>query len=139
MEICFLLFQIRLNAIARVYSLNLQVIWTQLFSILGPTPAQLPRLWPLPQQYSFGTQIVLLSTPFTFSTNINSRILNASIDHYQNIIFAQDYNQALPGMIKELSITVQTTDESLQFGVDESYSLSIDNLGAFLSSTTIYG
>eukprot|EP01084_Bolivina_argentea_P080182 145275_1 len=108
------------------------------------------NLWPLPQQYSNGSDTVTIcSSNFSYKSNIQSSILNNAI-----LQFSQ-YLSTAPTILKTKTITniiatneahicsgiinIYSTDESLSLNTNESYSLLIEKSFINISAQTIYG
>ena len=101
-----------------------------------------PLIWPLPSQFTVSpTKDLSLSNSFNITTNSNSQILQRSIERYLNeIIFTHiPDQQPTNSLVTSLAMTVKSTDESLQLGIDESYQLNIKEGDSLLSANTIYG
>ncbi|KAK5584790.1 hypothetical protein RB653_006407 [Dictyostelium firmibasis] len=96
---------------------------------------------PYPQEVTMiSCNIPVLPGSITIKSNIESVILSISISRYQNLFFPFTKNIVGDDSNKiELSISIASDDETLQLGVDESYSLLIDQGTYQLKSNTIYG
>jgi hexosaminidase len=134
-----------------------------------PAPKPTDVLFPLPSQSSFGSDTLSLSSSsFTItSVGAKSAILDRAIARYHNIIFyatqqqqqqqhhqqqttistkkrivkhkaSPSHNVALAALAG-LDVTLASGDETLQYGVDESYKLAVSAPRAQLTSNTVYG
>jgi hexosaminidase len=101
-------------------------------------------IWPLPQQYSIGTNVRDLSYPFSMTASPDFNDIDYAIERYNDLLFyrrpsAPTGANALAG----LTINVAQVYVALQNGVDESYTLLIsDNPSdgyATLNANTFYG
>jgi len=108
---------------------------------------QAPGLWPLPQQYTFGDQILSL-TPSNFqfvTTGFSNEVLERAFARYFQIIFAfgRNSNEDLKEkkvLVTRLEVKIRQSDVALKLGMDESYALSVDANGlSLLTAETIWG
>ena len=117
-----------------------------------PPPPPGPNLWPIPANYTNGTTHTFLGPNFAFkcasADACGSRsVLKAAFARYTGLIFAQKDSSAtaatgLPALLSGLSVAVDRADDSaktLQFGMDESYTLTIPTNGdATLHAPTVW-
>ncbi|KAK2637538.1 hypothetical protein Ddye_032330 [Dipteronia dyeriana] len=122
----------------------------------------LTYLWPLPAQFTSGNDTLSVDPDLSLSVSGNggrSRIVKEAFYRYKAIIFKQSSSRAASVYIKnvfrgmrsgdditKLSIIVNSDNEELQLGVDESYSLFVaKNSGhsiigeATIEANTVYG
>ncbi|KAK4834906.1 hypothetical protein QYF36_002336 [Acer negundo] len=122
----------------------------------------LTYIWPLPSQFTSGNDILSVDPDLSLSLSGNggrSRIVKEAFDRYKAIIFKQSSSRAAYVYIKnvfrglrsgyditKLSVIVNSDNEELQLGVDESYSLFVaKNNGqsiigeATIEANTVYG
>lgn len=115
------------------------IILLQVSSIVSLTT------WPLPSSISQGTgRISIDPDTFQITTSSSSKILQLGIDRYltKGLIFPfSDTVTPTQTTLLSLSVTVNSDNESLQLGVDESYSLTINSgsTTATLQANTVYG
>ncbi|XP_027111090.1 beta-hexosaminidase 1 [Coffea arabica] len=92
----------------------------------------LTLLWPLPAQYTFGNQTLTVDPNLSLVLSGNggaSGIVKEAVQRYKDLIFK--HSSKVPSTsgvvydIQKLSIIVQSDNEELQLGVDESYSLLV--------------
>ncbi|KAN0042539.1 hypothetical protein ACTFIV_005107 [Dictyostelium citrinum] len=107
--------------------------------VIGQQPL---NVVPYPQQVSIGTCIIPL-TPgsIVIESNIESSTFSVSMDRYTNLFFPFS-NETEPTSSSEsflLQVTIYSDDETLQLGIDESYSLNIEQGSYQLKATNIYG
>eukprot|EP01121_Diplochlamys_sp_Union-15-3_P000035 TRINITY_DN1002_c0_g2_i1.p1 TRINITY_DN1002_c0_g2~~TRINITY_DN1002_c0_g2_i1.p1 ORF type:complete len:536 (+),score=61.69 TRINITY_DN1002_c0_g2_i1:45-1652(+) len=110
------------------------------------TVAQI-NIWPLPQSYTTGTNVLSVSTQLNFQvTGISSALLTEGISRYTTIIFggctssSQTLSKYAPEDVQTININVKTNDQNLRLGIDESYYLQIPLSGpALLVATTVFG
>lgn len=111
-------------------------------SIVGSVAAAGSPLWPEPVSSSLGESVLTLSSDFTFKLGGgSSSFLDQAIERYVDLIAVSGSSD---GTLSSCTLSVEDLhdDESatLQTGVDESYSLSIDIAGACdISSKTVWG
>jgi len=105
-------------------------------------------VWPLPQDMSWGTTAVTLTSGFSFSANSQDAILTAAFERYQAIIFGNGsrvFVGAGAGSLTSLVVTFQSssTQVPLQLGVNESFVLQVPSPAnanyASLIAPTVWG
>eukprot|EP01084_Bolivina_argentea_P232455 391787_1 len=100
-----------------------------------------PFIWPLPSSYVVSdTPSISLSNNFTISTNSSSKLILNAIERYKSIIFPHRVeNKAnTSDIVFNLNILiVDDNDTSLNYGVDESYSLIFPGVGILCN--TVWG
>lgn len=114
-------------------------------SLLGSAAAS--PLWPQPYSAQLGESSLTLASDFTFKQSgaEGSAFLTQAIDRYVNLIAGSSNKaDASESALSACSVTVAELHDdepsTLQAGVDESYSLSIDAGGACaISSQTVWG
>lgn len=115
-------------------------------SLLGSAAAATP-LWPQPVSSQLGELSLTLASDFTFKlTNAeDSPFIDQAISRYVGLIGGSQSEKTLrETTLSACSITVEELNENepetLQPGVDESYSLNIDAAGGCdISSKTVWG
>eukprot|EP01119_Soliformovum_irregulare_P025257 TRINITY_DN930_c0_g1_i1.p1 TRINITY_DN930_c0_g1~~TRINITY_DN930_c0_g1_i1.p1 ORF type:complete len:590 (-),score=153.11 TRINITY_DN930_c0_g1_i1:24-1793(-) len=116
------------------------LVASQLVSIwakeTGPAPAPLPMIWPEPQMAQHGSSSVRVSSSLDCMITIDSPILKGACSRYRDLIFTQEDAK---GDIVKLLIKVSNASDRLDIDTDESYSLTISENSAEISSKTIYG
>ncbi|KAK3232260.1 hypothetical protein Dsin_004141 [Dipteronia sinensis] len=140
----------------------LALFFTLALSFSVDLDQSLTYLWPLPAQFTSGNDTLSVDPDLSLSVSGNggrSRIVKEAFDRYKAIIFKQSSSRAASVYIKnvfrgmrsgyditKLSITVNSDNEELQLGVDESYSLFVaKNNGqsiigeATIEANTVYG
>eukprot|EP01113_Clastostelium_recurvatum_P008681 TRINITY_DN1411_c0_g1_i4.p1 TRINITY_DN1411_c0_g1~~TRINITY_DN1411_c0_g1_i4.p1 ORF type:complete len:530 (-),score=92.46 TRINITY_DN1411_c0_g1_i4:96-1685(-) len=104
-------------------------------------------LWPEPQNVNVGLTTVSIS-PKTFQVTpypSASSVLNQAIAQYVNHLMFLFQEQTFPApsapAITSLAMNIKNTDDTnLQFGVDESYSITVPSGGqATLTANTVWG
>ena len=100
-----------------------------------------PYVWPLPYQYTISdTPNVAIAADFAITTTSSSTILKNGIQRYMDIIFmSQPMTTAPSNAIKSVVVTTKSDDETLQYGVDESYTLELGGTSNVINSNTVYG
>ena len=104
-------------------------------------------LWPEPAKFSLGSTTVSLAADFSFSQNGSqqSMFLDQAINRYNGLISASDGTADFgDNVISSCLLTVSelhsNEPETLQTGVDESYSMTVDSSGACsIESQTVWG
>eukprot|EP00249_Psilotum_nudum_P034528 c53683_g1_i1 orf=62-1657(-) len=123
------------------------------FSIqcLAVLPTDTILLWPMPASVSSGSTTFSLSTNFRFSTTASghsSATLSEAFDRYSEIIFSPYRSHNGSSWIAEqtlqsLVVHVESSNERLQYGADESYILQIPHPdiphSAYVEAKTVYG
>ena len=115
--------------------------------LVGITAGDDPYIWPLPAQFTISPTLDLdLAQNFTFvlaGSGANSEILSDAIDRYNYITFPHTAEANIATGISKLVINVASSDEDLQYGVDESYTLTVPNVtgstSGLLTANTIFG
>ncbi|EGG25383.1 beta-N-acetylhexosaminidase [Cavenderia fasciculata] len=120
------------------------------------------RIVPLPMNVTNGTDVYFLHDTFTFETTSSSKILKSAIQRYHSLIFTQQTSNGIdssfdplndkiagfnltdntninPNFINKLVINIISKDETLQLGMDESYSLLLETKGFELNAKTVFG
>ncbi|KJE93970.1 beta-hexosaminidase subunit beta [Capsaspora owczarzaki ATCC 30864] len=103
-----------------------------------------PYIVPLPRRWQYGNSTVYIdSQSFAFTTKTQSFILGEGFNRYRSIIFqhAEARGKTWAPLITGLDVTVESNDDTLQYGIDESYELIIPAQGgpAILRSRNVYG
>eukprot|EP01087_Luapelamoeba_hula_P009181 TRINITY_DN2359_c0_g1_i1.p1 TRINITY_DN2359_c0_g1~~TRINITY_DN2359_c0_g1_i1.p1 ORF type:complete len:529 (-),score=69.71 TRINITY_DN2359_c0_g1_i1:52-1638(-) len=99
-------------------------------------------IWPLPVRSQFGTTNLAINTAtFKVSSLSRSAILQNAIGRYNDgIFFPFKATGAQKAQIAGALVTVKSDNEDLHLKVDESYNISVSNIGAALiTANTIYG
>ncbi|XP_021739613.1 beta-hexosaminidase 1-like [Chenopodium quinoa] len=123
-------------------------------SSLSDDDDSLTYIWPLPANSTSGADTLTVDPDLSISNSGNSPIISAAFLRYKCIIFSHA-TTVPPGFrslrtpvfdISVVQIVVRSSDEELQFGVDESYVLRIsgrDNHSivgfAAIEANTVYG
>ncbi|XP_078177842.1 beta-hexosaminidase 1 [Carex rostrata] len=108
-------------------------------------------LWPLPKHFTHGEQTLSVSPDLTLNLQgvaHNSSIVQEAFERYRDLIFkswahagsTSDYD------VSTLNVLVSSDNETLQLGVDESYTLYLGRKqsgsivdGATIEANTVYG
>lgn len=108
-----------------------------------------PMIWPLPQKVENGAQTLDVDPSLVFvSTGHRSPILLKAYSRYLGLIFSpkQHYSvqsgdcEAAVASVSQVTVKVTSSDETLHYGTDESYSMTITSTGnASITATTVYG
>lgn len=115
--------------------------------------ASLTYLWPLPSEFTSGDDTLSVDPRISLSlAGRDSAIVRAAFDRYKGIIFRHaDAASSFRGRktlydVRSLRIVVESDNEDLQLGVDESYELFVaKNDGhsivgeAMIGANTVYG
>eukprot|EP00884_Botryococcus_braunii_P008075 jgi/Botrbrau1/17269/Bobra.0015s0027.1 len=110
-------------------------------------------LWPHPRNRTDDGRTLYLNThKFHFKAiGFKSDILHRAFERYGDLIFktpgyrtrdsAKQYRRAtsLKGAIKQLRVLVDSPDQSLNLGMDETYTLHVDAPKSVLQAATIFG
>eukprot|EP00026_Physarum_polycephalum_P004805 Phypoly_transcript_04829.p1 GENE.Phypoly_transcript_04829~~Phypoly_transcript_04829.p1 ORF type:complete len:561 (+),score=61.11 Phypoly_transcript_04829:52-1734(+) len=127
-----------------------------------PPPSYSDVLFPLPSSFSNGKDTYSVSSSqFSFSTASKSQLLSWAFDRYKSLIFGKSIavaphfasNPDFSGEVhphfkfqtsnvevfESLVIHVLSSDETLQYGVDESYTLNVTAPHGLLQAKTVYG
>ncbi|KAG1371649.1 Beta-hexosaminidase 1 [Cocos nucifera] len=110
-------------------------------------------LWPLPKEFSYGDRTVTIDPDLALrleGPGGNSTVLKEAFERYKDLIFktwarsVRRWSQAYD--VSELTVFVSSDNETLQLGVDESYTLYVGGEGrlsilggASIEANTIYG
>ncbi|EFA84209.1 beta-N-acetylhexosaminidase [Heterostelium album PN500] len=98
------------------------------------------NVYPMPQSVKSGSDILYLSNSFKFSTDSNSTILLDAISRYTQFIFDEKSTNVLNGpIINSIQINVDSNDETLVMGTDESYQLDVEQSGIVIHAPTVFG
>uniref|UniRef100_A0A1D1YL31 beta-N-acetylhexosaminidase n=1 Tax=Anthurium amnicola TaxID=1678845 RepID=A0A1D1YL31_9ARAE len=108
----------------------------------------LTYLWPLPKQFRHGNGTLSVDPNIFQGDGGNSSILGEALERYRGIIFG--HSVSLSGRssfdLSKLTVVVASDDETLQLGVDESYTLLVAQgddqsivAEATIEANTIYG
>ena len=105
---------------------------------------QNPYIWPLPKSITISPTLNIdLASQFQITTKSTSQILQKGINRYLYITFPHlpENESKASTLLSSLVVTTNSDDETLQYGIDESYSIKIDSNSntALLNSNTIYG
>lgn len=101
-------------------------------------------LWPKPSAEKYGTATYLIGSDFSFRSSSNSAILSAAFRRYHDLIFnftRGNKHASVPSdavAVGYLQVNLQTGDERLQFGVDESYSLGEQPFVVFVDRPAVF-
>ena len=91
-----------------------------------------PYVWPLPKEYTISPSLDLkISSDFAFvvaGDSANSEILTGAVDRYTYITFPHRAGKNESSGITTLTIDVSSNSEALQYGTDESYTLTVPNI-----------
>ena len=101
-----------------------------------------PLIWPLPSSHDVSNRLsVSLSNSFTISTASSNTIIQNAIQRYKQLIFQHRAEMQPPSndsTIENITINIKDdTDNDLNFGIDESYSLIFPGDG--ISCNKIWG
>eukprot|EP00026_Physarum_polycephalum_P006240 Phypoly_transcript_06282.p1 GENE.Phypoly_transcript_06282~~Phypoly_transcript_06282.p1 ORF type:complete len:551 (+),score=47.63 Phypoly_transcript_06282:60-1655(+) len=100
-------------------------------------------IWPHPQEMIRGNQSTLTLSPstFRFTTSSQSQLLKSAIARYQSIFFPFKTTKSAPNVtvVTSVSIIVESTNEELQLGVNENYTLVVTTEGAIIQAGTVFG
>jgi hexosaminidase len=101
-------------------------------------------LWPLPQSISQTTNLIpITSTTFKFQSSGQSNgILTRAFTRYMPLFFPVPKFEAYrPDALTVLNVNVAQASESdqIQYGADESYTISVSQSGASLQANTVFG
>ncbi|KAK6915796.1 Beta-hexosaminidase, eukaryotic type, N-terminal [Dillenia turbinata] len=112
------------------------------------------NIWPMPKSVTSGKQTLLLSNDFVLNTQgskypDSSGILKDGFSRFLQVLRAShvadsnsSYSSAHFPVCKGLHVVILSPNDKLQYGVDESYKLSVTALGAvyaYLEANTVYG
>ncbi|KAG6494167.1 hypothetical protein ZIOFF_049186 [Zingiber officinale] len=110
-------------------------------------------LWPLPKQFSHGDGILYVDPDLSLDLQVPGdylEIVTDAFERYKDLIFTHWERSARRSSaeydVAKMTVIVSSTNDTLQFGVDESYMLYVgrgDELsvvkGATIEANTIYG
>ncbi|KAI3976181.1 hypothetical protein MKX01_022103 [Papaver californicum] len=109
------------------------------------------NIWPMPKSVKYGGATLHLSEDFgleTSGTNFTDHlgILKDGFSRLRDLVevaHAVDASKNNAGLLKGLHVVISSPDDTLQYGIDESYSLYIpsngDSVYAHLQAQTVYG
>ncbi|CAL9754288.1 unnamed protein product [Musa acuminata subsp. burmannicoides] len=114
---------------------------------------QLVYLWPLPKLFRHGYRTLSVDPDLALDLQIpggESLALSKAFERYRDLIFTQWERSAQRSYmdydVNKLTVLVASDDDTLQFGVDESYTLSVGGgesfsvvNGAAIEANTVYG
>ncbi|GAM21554.1 hypothetical protein SAMD00019534_047290 [Acytostelium subglobosum LB1] len=110
---------------------------------LAQGPGSGPFVLPQPVSLTWGSQVVPISDASTFiiQSNVNSVTLNVATKRYSTLFFPFGNGTSTSGApTQSLSIQVQSSNEDLALGVDESYKIAVDSASSLtITANTIYG
>ncbi|XP_075670781.1 beta-hexosaminidase 1 [Castanea sativa] len=141
-----------------ILSLSLCVSQTLALNSVPEPDASLTYLWPLPSEFTSGNRTLSVDPDLSLAVagiGGNSAIVRAAFDRYRAIIFKHTSGISIFSRftgrssvydISKLKIIVNSDNEELQLGVDESYTLFVSkNDGksitgeATIEANTVYG
>ncbi|KAM4094094.1 hypothetical protein ACJW30_06G170100 [Castanea mollissima] len=141
-----------------ILSLSLCVSQTLALNSVPEPDASLTYLWPLPSEFTSGNRTLSIDPDLSLAVagiGGNSAIVRAAFDRYRAIIFKHTSGISIFSRftgrssvydISKLKIIVNSDNEELQLGVDESYTLFVSkNDGksitgeAAIEANTVYG
>eukprot|EP00762_Andalucia_godoyi_P001737 ANDGO_07044.mRNA.1 hypothetical protein len=98
-------------------------------------------VWPQPQSMRPGSSSVTVDpSQFSFSTTSKSQILQKAFARYATLFFPAKTARSPQGSLVSVAVQVDSDDENLQFGVDESYSISVStDPKASISAKSVFG
>ncbi|KAF9593452.1 hypothetical protein IFM89_023259 [Coptis chinensis] len=111
-------------------------------------------LWPLPNEFTYGNSTVSIDPNLKLAVSGiggNSVIVKEGFERYKSIIFKhrsklRRSSKDVVYDVSELKIIVNSDNETLNYGVDESYSLFVDKKDGFsivgeasIEANTVYG
>eukprot|EP01104_Vermistella_antarctica_P009494 TRINITY_DN2444_c0_g1_i3.p1 TRINITY_DN2444_c0_g1~~TRINITY_DN2444_c0_g1_i3.p1 ORF type:complete len:421 (+),score=77.81 TRINITY_DN2444_c0_g1_i3:70-1332(+) len=116
------------------------VIVVLTFLTLSEDLAQTQSIWPQPLHFTTGnTDVAIDPSSFQTATTSTSTLLLNSIQYYQQqIIFPFGSASSDPALFS-LNVSVTSDSEDLQYGIDESYTLSVTTSSAEITAATIFG
>ncbi|KAK4356231.1 hypothetical protein RND71_025202 [Anisodus tanguticus] len=112
------------------------------------------KIWPMPLSVSYGHRILQLSNEFVLKTESSkypdaSGILKEGFSRLLDVIkvaHVVDANASYVGpspVLKGIQVVILSPSDELQYGIDESYNLTIPDKGnpayAYLTAKTVYG
>lgn len=115
-----------------------------LLAAFAPPPEKQPAppLWPLPAKFSSGADTVhLVPSAAFFTLDGASPLLTAAFGRYAALTFPHTTTATAPaGAIHALAFAVDDLNEDVpQFGMDETYTLSVSRAGATVAAKTVWG
>ncbi|KAJ1814353.1 Glucosamine-6-phosphate isomerase (Glucosamine-6-phosphate deaminase) (GNPDA) (GlcN6P deaminase) [Coemansia sp. RSA 2599] len=118
-------------------------------SLIGLVPLVLGSVWPIPAVFQTGNSTTSAPSPQINPGYTTSAILTGAVARYSGIISTEsftgpsDYKTTIPstqGTLSGLSVSVESSDETLALETDESYVLDVPQTGqAKLRAKTVYG
>ncbi|KAL0235879.1 hypothetical protein GEMRC1_002461 [Eukaryota sp. GEM-RC1] len=101
------------------------------------------RLWPSPQEVTFGDYTVRLDSNFQFDSSSYNDILAGALERYHNFIkfYSVDTVDDKAPMATVSTVHVKPGDLNapLEYGMDESYTIKVYTSSVFITSNTIWG
>jgi hexosaminidase len=92
---------------------------------------------PLPKHLNYGGGEAMIGSNAVFSSNSHSQLLQAAISRLHDQIFI--FNAPPSANQYQLDVSVKSDDENLQFGVDESYDMKVQDNRASITANTVWG
>lgn len=114
-----------------------------IFALVSTVKSEL-SLWPYPSEITTDYTCVKIDSGFSFISNIKSTILDEAMYRYKKISML-DYRIIQPcqsfscSVLSKINIVVESSDETLNNQTNETYSISITNTRASITSLNIYG
>eukprot|EP00026_Physarum_polycephalum_P003959 Phypoly_transcript_03976.p1 GENE.Phypoly_transcript_03976~~Phypoly_transcript_03976.p1 ORF type:complete len:729 (+),score=85.94 Phypoly_transcript_03976:93-2279(+) len=99
-------------------------------------------IWPQPQQIKVGDkQLTLIPSAFKFTTASQSQLLKKAIDRYRLLCFPFNTSQYAPNApkVESVNIVVDSANETLQLGFNETYTLNVTESGAVITAGSVFG
>ncbi|XP_058183164.1 beta-hexosaminidase 3-like isoform X2 [Rhododendron vialii] len=112
------------------------------------------NIWPMPHSVSYGHQVLYMSKDFELRTE-GSKYPDASgilKDGFSRLLYVIRASHVVDGNVSDsqqslvlqgINVLISSADDELQYGIDESYKLSITSSGdpvyAHLEAQTVYG
>ncbi|XP_057522383.1 beta-hexosaminidase 1 [Amaranthus tricolor] len=142
------------TTIAAILSLFFLTITPLSLSSSSSLDDSLTYIWPLPANFTSGNLTLTVDPDLSISYSGNSMIISDAFLRYKRLIFihASKVSRKFRSIrgpaydISVLQIIVHSSDEELQFGVDESYSLKVSGRDdqsivgvATIEANTVYG
>ncbi|EGC37294.1 hypothetical protein DICPUDRAFT_30528 [Dictyostelium purpureum] len=111
-----------------------------ILSLLGLVCVFGQNVVPYPQQITLTNNCYVSVSPgsISISPSIQSTTFNIAVERYLNLFFPFTNTSSTSDKIT-LSVSINSDDETLQLGIDESYTLNIAQGSLELKSNTIYG
>ena len=102
--------------------------------------------WPLPSNMTaVGTDCSGIAANFHIATaGFSDDVITAAVMRYEQIFYAFGPNTGAPptppaNTLSLLTVTVRTPDDRLRFGIDESYTLTVNGSSASIVANTVFG